>query len=148
MIPFSAATAAALTSAGALFYVGLLLGVWKYIGIRRSPQSQAPEYVNIAHRAALMYAFACVLMAALAQRNALPPGVALLCVQAMVATFVVAIGSYVLHGALRDTDNQFRPPYPVGPVRLHSAVVDAMMVTKAGVELLAAALLLWGFLAA
>ena len=33
---------------------GLLARAWKYICMRQSPKTEAPHYVNIAHRAALM----------------------------------------------------------------------------------------------
>ncbi len=144
----SAATGAvrlALLSGGGLLITGLLLGVWKYIAIRRSPDAVAPEYVSIAHRAALMYAFACGLIAQLLQPTALSDDVARACVTGLVASFVVAVSSYVLHGALRDTDNQFRAPHTLGPVRVHGLLVDAVMGLKGGVELVATVTVLAGF---
>ena len=135
----------ALLSGGGLLLTGLLLGIWKYVAIRRSPDAVAPEYVSIAHRAALMYAFACGLIAQLLQPTALTEDMARACVIGLVASFVVAVGSYVLHGALRDTDNQFRAPHTLGPVRVHSLLVDAIMVLKGGVELVATVTVLTGF---
>ncbi|MDT7837458.1 hypothetical protein [Aquabacterium sp. OR-4] len=144
----SIAASLALACAGGLLLVGLLLGVWKYRAIRRSAQAQAPEYVSTAHRAALMYAFATVLLGLLAQHNALPTAWAVACVLAAVASFVLAIGSYVLHGVLRDTDNQFAEPMRVGPRVVHSRVADAVMAGKALAELAAVGGLLGGYLRA
>jgi hypothetical protein len=52
----------AFVSAGLCLMIGLLTGVWKYIAIMKSPKHQAPVYVDIAHRAALMYSFACLVL--------------------------------------------------------------------------------------
>lgn len=144
----SIAARLALACAGALLLTGLLLGVWKYVAIRRSAQAQAPEYVSIAHRAALMYAYATALLALLAQHNALPTAWAVACVLAAVGSFVLAIGSYVLHGVLRDTDNQFAEPMRVGPRVVHSRVADGVMAGKAVAEFAAVAGLLGGYLRA
>lgn len=142
------AAVSALLCAGLLLQAGLWLGVWKYLAIRRSPDACAPEYVSIAHRAALMYAFACAVLAGLVQRTALPDAWAQACVLAMAASFALAVASYMLHGALRDTDNQFRRPHRLGRVPVHSGLVDAVMLAKAGVEVVASLALLWGFAAA
>lgn len=139
---------AALLCAGLLLQTGMLLGVWKYWQIRHDPAGQAHEYVSIAHRAALMYAFACVLIAALVERTALPEPLAWACVLGMVASFAVAVLSYTVHGLLRDTDNQFRAPHRLGRATVHPVWVDAVMVSKALVELLAGGALLYGFVLA
>nr|WP_228461011.1 hypothetical protein [Gordonia crocea] len=94
----------------------MLLGVWKYRQILTSPNGQAHVYVDIAHRAALMYSFATLVLAALTALSAWPAWVNAVCVAVAVFFFVAAIASYVLHGALRDTDNQFHPR-PGGLVR-------------------------------
>ena len=64
--PHQSSVRIALLSAGVLFMTGLLTGLWKYLAIARSPQARAPYYVDIAHRASLLYAFAALLMAAMA----------------------------------------------------------------------------------
>mgnify|MGYP003342825893 CR=1 FL=1 len=144
----SPAAVCAMLCAGLLLQAGLWLGVWKYLAIRRSPDACAPEYVSIAHRAALMYAFACTVLAGLVQHTALPDAWAQAGVLAMAGSFVLAVASYVLHGALRDTDNQFRKPHRVGRMTVHSALVDAVMAAKAVVEVVASVALLGGFVAA
>ena len=50
----SAATLVLTASAGFLLF-GLVTGVWKYHHILSSPNHRAPVYVDITHRASLMY---------------------------------------------------------------------------------------------
>ena len=63
VVPALPAVRLCLVSAGVFFSVGLLTGVWKYIEIARSPKAQSPVYVDVAHRAALLYSFASLLLA-------------------------------------------------------------------------------------
>lgn len=98
--------------AGLILLWALLLGVWKYHGIMTSPDHRAHVYVDIAHRAALMYSFATLLLAALVELSAWPSWVNLVAAAVPVVFFVGAIASYVRHGAVRDTDNQFEHPAP------------------------------------
>ena len=97
---------------GLIIQSALLLGVWKYHGIRTSPEGAAHVYVDIAHRAALLYAFAGVLLAVFTELSAWPTAVNLIADLVVLAFFVGAIASYVLHGALRDTTNQFAGSVP------------------------------------
>ncbi|WP_336085295.1 hypothetical protein [Nocardia sp. SSK8] len=97
---------------GLIFLSALLLGVWKYHGIRTSPSGVAHVYVDIAHRAALMYSFAGVLLAVFTELSAWPTAVNLIADLIVLAFFVGAIASYVLHGARRDTTNQFAGAVP------------------------------------
>lgn len=92
---------------GLIFLSALLLGVWKYHGIRTSPTGAAHVYVDIAHRAALMYSFAGVLLAVFTELSAWPTAVNLIADLVVLAFFAGAIASYVLHGARRDTTDQF-----------------------------------------
>ena len=45
-------------AAGLIFLLALVLGVWKYRQIMTSADHRAHPYVDIAHRAALLYSFA------------------------------------------------------------------------------------------
>ncbi|MDG3009575.1 hypothetical protein G4X40_05380 [Rhodococcus sp. D2-41] len=99
-----------LLSAGLIFLWALSLGVWKYRQMATSANSLAHPYVDIAHRAALMYSFATMLLAALVQFSDWPTAVNLTAALVVVFFFVAAIGSYVAHGLMRDTDNQFTHP--------------------------------------
>ncbi|MFE6925094.1 hypothetical protein ACFVAV_29020 [Nocardia sp. NPDC057663] len=100
-------TRVTLLATGLIFLTALLLGVWKYHGIRTSPEGAAHIYVDIAHRAALLYSFAGVLLAVFTELSAWPTIVNLTAALVILAFFVGAIASYVLHGWRRDTTNQF-----------------------------------------
>ncbi|MFC8385917.1 hypothetical protein [Nocardia sp. NPDC057272] len=95
---------------GFLFLSALLLGVWKYHGIRT--EGAAHVYVDIAHRAALMYSFAGILLAVFTELSAWPTIVNLTADLVVLAFFAGAIASYALHGLRRDTTNQFDGKIP------------------------------------
>lgn len=99
-----------LLCAGLIFLWALALGVWKYRQMAVSENHLAHPYVDIAHRAALMYSFATLLLAVFAELSSWPTAVNLTAALVAVAFFVAAIVSYVIHGFLRDTDNQFAHP--------------------------------------
>lgn len=104
----------AILSAGVFFLTGLVTGIWKWRKIMTSPQAEAPYYVNIAHRAALLYSFAAVLLAVFAARSAWPEIWNLIGVIGNVVFYAAAIAMYCLHGYLQDTDNQLQRPHKVG----------------------------------
>ncbi|MFD3592316.1 hypothetical protein ACFWU5_06270 [Nocardia sp. NPDC058640] len=95
---------------GFIFLSALLLGIWKYHGIR--VDGAAHVYVDIAHRAALMYSFAGILLAVFTELSAWPTIVNLTADLVILAFFVGAIASYALHGKRRDTTNQFDGQIP------------------------------------
>ena len=96
-----------LLAAGLIFLLALVLGVWKYRQIMASDDHRAHPYVDIAHRAALLYSFATLLIAVLVQYSAWPTWVNLTAAMVVVFFFVGAIAAYIEHGARRDTVNQF-----------------------------------------
>ncbi len=96
-----------LLAAGLIFLLALVLGVWKYRGMITSDNHLAHPYVDIAHRAALLYSFATLLLAAFVQYSAWPVWVNLTASGVVVFFFVSAIAAYINHGARRDTVNQF-----------------------------------------
>jgi len=100
-----------LLAAGLIFLWALALGVQKYAQMGRSPDALAHPYTDIAHRAALLYAFATMLLAAFAQLSDWPTWMDLGAAAVVVFFFVSAIGSYQWHGLRKDTDNQFRNPH-------------------------------------
>lgn len=124
---------------GILFLWALALGVWKYRQMATSEQHHAHPYVDIAHRAALLYSFATLLLAAFVELSGWPTAVNLAAMLVVVAFFVAAIVSYVVHGLLRDTDNQF-----AHPVRGTHAFMVALIVGEIG----GTAVLVAGFVAA
>jgi|ERR1700730_13242055 len=96
-----------LLAAGLIFLLALVLGVWKYRQIMVAPDHRAHPYVDIAHRAALLYSFATLLLAAFVELSAWPTWVNLTAAAVVVFFFVGAVADYIVHGALRDTTNQF-----------------------------------------
>jgi hypothetical protein len=127
MMAMTAATKIALMSAGVFFMTALLTGVWKFLAIRRSPEARAPVYVDIGHRSALLYSFAALLLAKFAELSPYSPTVTVAATVAPIAFFAFAIFSYLVHGVLRDTDNQLAPPFVLGSRRVPAIVIDGAM---------------------
>ncbi|TDH47531.1 hypothetical protein E2F47_26415 [Mycobacterium eburneum] len=103
-------TVITLLAAGLIFLLALGLGVWKYRQMATAENHIAHPYVDIAHRAALLYSFATLLIAVFVELSGWPPWVNLTAAMVVVFFFVAAIASYIAHGALRDTTNQFAHP--------------------------------------
>lgn len=117
----------AVVSAGVFFLTGLLTGAWKYHHIHRSENAQAPVYVDIAHRSSLLYSFAALLVAVFANLSAWDDAVDLYATAAQVSFFGLAIGGYIVHGLLQDTDNQLRRPHRVGKTDLPKGSLETFM---------------------
>ncbi|WP_129977515.1 hypothetical protein [Rhodococcus sp. Q1] len=128
-----------LTAAGTVFLLALALGVWKYRQMATSDDHLAHPYVDIAHRSALMYSFATLLVAVFVELSAWPTAVNLAAAAVIVVFFVGAIASYVVHGALRDTTNQF-----ARPVRGTGPAMAALIVGEMGGFAVLFAGFLWG----
>ena len=103
-------TKAVLLLAAAMFLWALLLGVWKYRQMATSPEGLAHPYVDTAHRAALLYSFALLLVATFVELSGWSTLVNLLAAGAMAFYFFAAVAGYAVHGWRRDTTNQFHPP--------------------------------------
>lgn len=100
-------TAVTILIAGLIFVLALALGIWKYRQMTTSPDHLAHPYVDIAHRSALLYAFATMLVAGFVELSAWPTWVNLTAALVQIFFFLTAIGSYIVHGWRRDTTNQF-----------------------------------------
>lgn len=99
-----------LLAAGLIFLLALVLGVWKYRQMVVSAEHLAHPYVDVAHRAALLYSFATLLLAVFVELSGWPVVVNLVAAGVVILFFMAAIGTYVHHGRRRDTDNQLRHP--------------------------------------
>ena len=130
-----------LLGAGVMFLLALFLGVWKYRQMATSETHLAHPYVDIAHRAALLYSFATLLVAAFVELSGWSQTVDLICAGVLYFFFLAAVVGYAYHGWQRDTDNQFRDPSPSA-----GAVHGFMWALIAG-EIVAFAVLLAGFAA-
>lgn len=137
-----------IVASGGFFLAALLTGAWKYFEIARSPTATAPVYVDIAHRAALLYSFAALLLAVFAHLSVWPATVDLVASALPLAFFALAIGGYVVHGLLRDTDNQFLKPHRLGGAELHPALLTGFMWVLMAAEIGGFAVLFAGALRA
>lgn len=117
------ATAVTLFAAGLIFLLALILGIWKYRQMAVGPDHLAHPYVDIAHRAALMYSFSTLLVAVFVRFSAWPAWVNLTAAMVLVFFFVIAIAAYVQHGLRRDTTNQFEH----SSVGLHAGMVALIL---------------------
>lgn len=135
-----------LLAAGIFFFTGLLTGLWKYLCIARSPTATAPVYVDIAHRTSLMYAFSAVLLREFVPFSPLGPTGTLWAAGLPLLFFASAIMIYIVHGLLRDTDNQMRAPHKLGAMTLPGIVIHGFMWLLAAAEIGGFAILLYGFL--
>lgn len=129
------ATAITLAASGLVFLLALILGVWKYEQMRTSENHLAHPYVDIAHRSALLYAFATLLVAVFVYLSAWPSWLNLAAAMVMVVFFVGAIGSYIAHGLMRDTTNQFSredPALRASMIALMTGEIGGFVVLFAG----------------
>lgn len=130
-------TMATLLAAGLIFLLALVLGIWKYRQMATSPDHLAHPYVDIAHRAALLYSFATLLLAVFVELSAWPSWVNSAAAATVIVFFVGAIVSYIIHGAKRDTTNQLNQSGSA----IHVAMVSLIVAEIGGF-----AVLLSGFL--
>lgn len=121
------ATKITLLAAGLIFLLALILGIWKYQQMAVNDNHLAHPYVDIAHRASLLYSFATLLVAVFVQLSSWPDWLNLTAAMVLVFFFVAAIGSYIAHGLTRDTTNQFEHP----DASLHVSMV-ALIVGEVG----------------
>ena len=131
---------------GIFLWVGMLTGVWKYYQIRHSAQARAHYYVDIAHRSSLLYASASLIIAVLAYFSVWTEQLNLIFVLINLFFFSFTILSYILHGWLKDTTNQFKQPHQVGCWPLPKWMLGSAMVLLIIGELGATAGLLLGTL--
>lgn len=117
----------AITGAGAFLLTGLITGVWKYLGIRASADATAPVYVDTAHRASLMYSFAALVIAEFTKLTGFTDTVNTWLVSVQIYFFATAILTYVIHGVLKDTDNQMRVPHVLGRATIPKPVMSGFL---------------------
>lgn len=133
-------------SAGVFFLTGLLTGVIKYRQIAASESATAHPYIDICHRAALLYAFACILLLKFVEISQLPVAVELAAVCALVIYFGAAVLTYLVHGLLRDTDNQLKRPFRLGHGSVPPSAMSAFMWTLIVAEIGGFLVLFYGVL--
>ena len=107
----SSDTKAVLLADAVMFLLALLLGVWKYSQIATTEEHKAHIYVDIAHRAALLYSFALLLIATFVELSGFSELVNLLAAGMMTFYFFTAVVTYSLHGWRNDFRRGFRRAY-------------------------------------
>lgn len=128
-------TVVTIFAAGLIFLLALILGIWKYRQMAVNPDHLAHPYVDIAHRAALLYSFSTLLVAVFVQLSAWPMWVNLTAAMVLVFFFVIAIAAYIQHGFRQDTTNQFEHPsggLHAGMVALILGEVGGFLVLLSG----------------
>jgi hypothetical protein len=136
-VELGADTKAVLVAAGSIFLLALVLGVWKYKQIYSSPDHLAHHYVDTAHRAALLYSSAALLIAVFVQFSGFSTAVNLIAAGGLIFFFIGALVGYVYHGLRRDTTNQFADPMP----GLHGFMIALIVVEIGGFAVLFAGFL-------
>ena len=90
-------TKAVILAAGAMFVLALVLGIWKYRGMATPPTHLAHPYVDTAHRAALLYSFATILVAVFVQFSGWSELVDLICAGLLYTFFLGAVLRTIIH---------------------------------------------------
>lgn len=130
-------TQISIAAAAGTLLLGMLLGIWKFFGMATSGNGFAHPYVDIAHRSALMYATATLILVPLAQFNEWSTTANTIAVCIVVFLFVANILNYAFHGWKEDTTNQVHPVTPL--------VIGGIIVIIVG-EIGGVGFLLTGFL--
>ena len=134
----------AIVFSGVYLWMGMLTGVWKYYQIFHSEQARAHYYVDIAHRSSLLYASATLILAVLAYFSIWQEWVNVLLILANIVFFSFSILSYVAHGFMRDTQNQFQTPHTFGKGHLPQFLMTSAMILLIVAEVGATSILLIG----
>jgi hypothetical protein len=108
--------------AGMFLLAGMLTGVWKYAKIMRSDERRAPVYVDIAHRNALMFSFASLVIAKLVEYSPLSPVWQLVIIAIPFFFFVMTSIGQISEGVKDRTDNIFKTPDSVRNIFMYGLV--------------------------
>jgi hypothetical protein len=126
-----------LLASGIFLLTGLLTGIAKYRKIMASPDHRAPIYIDIAHRASLLYSFAALVMAKLLEYSPYSETVQLIAVALPLSFFAITIGGYYVFGVLDTTDNIFNK---------RNFITTWYMYALIAGEIGGFVVILWGFL--
>ncbi len=123
------ATLIAISCAGIFFMVGLLTGVWKFSSMIKSSEYTAPYYVDIAHRAALLYSFAAILISVFAYLSAFSQWINIAATIPPLLFFAIAIVNYIKLGIENKTNNQLRDSENPAADKI---IMSSLMVAEIG----------------
>jgi hypothetical protein len=97
----------ALLASGVFLLTAMLVGILKYRGMMRSEKHEAPVYIDIAHRASLLYAFAALVIAKLLEFSPFSENVQILIGGIPLVYFALTIIGYVKLGLENRETTQF-----------------------------------------
>ena len=126
-----------LAASGLFLLAGMLTGVLKYQRTMTSAEHRAPVYVDIAHRASLLYSFAALVIAKLLEYSPYSARVQMVAASVPLAFFAITIAGYTAEGLMNRTENLFR--------ERNFTTTWYMYALIAG-EISGFAIILWGFL--
>lgn len=101
------ATFVALLFCGLFFLTSLLVGIVKWQGMMQGPEHKAHVYIDIAHRAGLLYSFACLVLVKFLEYSPYPEWLNVIATLLPLLFFVAAISTYLRLGFSKETENQF-----------------------------------------
>ena len=133
----NAAIKLSLAASGIFLMTGLLTGILKYKRIMTSSEHRAPVYVDIAHRASLLYSFAALVIAKLLEYSPYSVTVQTTAAAVPLSFFAITIAGYIAHGLKDQTDNLFRERNFTTTWYMYALIVG---------EVGGFAIVLWGFL--
>lgn len=119
----STAAELSLIFSGMFFLAGLLTGCWKYFAMINSEKKRAPYYVDIAHRASLMYSFSALIIAVFAQLSVFSETINVVAALLPLLFFMLAIMGYIAEGYKDQTRNMTGDNHRV-------PVMSALMVAE------------------
>lgn len=122
---------------GLYLLTGMLTGVWKYVKIMKSAERLAPVYVDIAHRNALMFSFASLVMAKLVEYSPFSSVWQIVIIAVPFFFFAMTSAGQIAEGYKDQTDNIFKAPNRVRNIFMYGLV---------GGEIGSVALLVGGFI--
>ena len=108
---------------GIFLLTGLVTGVWKYAKIMTSDERKAPVYVDIAHRNALMFSFAALVIGTLVWFSPLGNVWQVVIVGVPFFFFSLTSANQISEGVKDRTDNIFREPSLARNVFMYGLVV-------------------------
>jgi len=128
-----------LLSSGIFLLLGMLIGIIKYQRMLSTAEHLAPAYINIAHRAALLYSFAMLVIAALLEHGNGSLKVQLGATISVLVFLSLTVFGYLAHGLSNKTDNMFRERNWITTWYMYFLIVG---------EIGGLSIILWGFISA
>ena len=127
-----------LLSSGLFLLLGMLIGIIKYQRMFTTADHVAPVYIDTAHRAALLYSFAMLVIARLLEYSPYSLTVQLCAAGVVLLFLTLTVFGYLAHGLSNKTDNMFRE---------RNWITTWYMYLLIAGEIGGLSIIVWGFLA-